>query len=184
MKSVLISIRPQWCELIASGRKTIEVRKTRPKLDPPFKCYVYCTRAKEHFVHGGVVESLDDLYRMPSGEIKYGYSGELMCCHEPYGKDNFLNKKVIGEFVCDNITTFNSYEIACGISETAFEELPRAACLSRQELLRYCGDKLVHAWHISDLVIYDKPKELPFKKKAAPQSWCYVEVLPKDVYPA
>lgn len=33
MKSVLISIQPKWCELIASGKKTVEVRKTRPKLE-------------------------------------------------------------------------------------------------------------------------------------------------------
>ena len=33
MQSVLISIRPQWCEMICNGKKTIEVRKTRPKLD-------------------------------------------------------------------------------------------------------------------------------------------------------
>lgn len=24
-----------------SGQKTIEVRKTRPKMNPPFKCYIY-----------------------------------------------------------------------------------------------------------------------------------------------
>ena len=41
-KAVLISIRPKWCEKIASGEKTIEVRKTRPKLQTPFKCYIYC----------------------------------------------------------------------------------------------------------------------------------------------
>ena len=41
---VLISIRPQWCELIANGKKTIEVRKSRPKLETPFKCYIYETK--------------------------------------------------------------------------------------------------------------------------------------------
>ena len=46
MKSVLISISPKWCELIASGKKTIEVRKTRPKISMPFKCYIYCTGIK------------------------------------------------------------------------------------------------------------------------------------------
>lgn len=44
MKSVLISIQPKWCELIASGKKTVEVRKTRPKLETPFKCYIYQTK--------------------------------------------------------------------------------------------------------------------------------------------
>lgn len=40
-KAVLISIRPEWCQKIMEGRKTIEVRKTRPKMNPPFKCYIY-----------------------------------------------------------------------------------------------------------------------------------------------
>ena len=43
-KAVMLSIRPKWVEKIASGEKTIEVRKTRPKLETPFKCYIYCTR--------------------------------------------------------------------------------------------------------------------------------------------
>lgn len=42
-KAVMLSIRPKWCEKIVNGEKTIEVRKTRPKLDTPFKCYIYCT---------------------------------------------------------------------------------------------------------------------------------------------
>lgn len=48
-KAVMISIQPKWCELIASGKKTIEVRKTKPKLKTPFKCYIYETRAKDHY---------------------------------------------------------------------------------------------------------------------------------------
>lgn len=46
MKAVLISIQPKWCELIASGEKTIEVRKTSPKMETPFKVYVYMTKHK------------------------------------------------------------------------------------------------------------------------------------------
>ena len=49
-KAVMISIRPKWCEKIASGEKTIEVRKTRPKLETPFKCYIYCTQARERLI--------------------------------------------------------------------------------------------------------------------------------------
>lgn len=43
MKKVLISIRPEWCELIGRGQKTIELRKTKPKIDTPFKCYAVMT---------------------------------------------------------------------------------------------------------------------------------------------
>lgn len=46
-KAVLISIRPEWVEKIARGEKTVEVRKTRPKLDTPFKCYIYCTQGND-----------------------------------------------------------------------------------------------------------------------------------------
>ena len=45
-KAVMISIRPQWCEKIASGEKTIEARKTKPKLETPFKCYIYCDKGR------------------------------------------------------------------------------------------------------------------------------------------
>lgn len=44
-KAIMLSIRQKWCGKIASGEKTIEVRKTRPKLDTPFKCYIYCTQS-------------------------------------------------------------------------------------------------------------------------------------------
>ncbi len=153
MKSVLISIRPKCCELIANGKKTVEVRKTKPKLDTPFKVYFYCTKAKEFFTHGGIRESLDNLYRLPSGEIKYGYSGEMMCYDEDeYNENNFLNGKVIGEFVCDAIIR------NCEMANADIAE--QQGCIKRGELLKYAGDKEIYGWHISDLVIYDKPKEL------------------------
>ena len=43
MKAILISTPPEACEAIASGKKTIEVRKTRPKIEMPVKCYIYMT---------------------------------------------------------------------------------------------------------------------------------------------
>lgn len=58
MKAVLISIRPKWCEKIASGEKKIEVRKSRPKLQTPFKCYIYCTLPRyphEDFIKAGAM---------------------------------------------------------------------------------------------------------------------------------
>ena len=50
------------------------------------------------------------------------------------------------------------------------------SCLSPAEIFRYANGRRVYAWHISDLVIFDKPKELgEFGLEKAPQSWCYVE---------
>lgn len=73
MKSVLISIKPKYCELIVNGEKTIEVRKTRPKIETPFKCYIYMTQ----------------------GDLK-----DLGSYSEWIYKNRM---KVIGEFVCDGI---------------------------------------------------------------------------------
>lgn len=66
MIAVLISIRPKWCEKIISGEKTIEVRKTRPKMDTPFKCYIYCTKAEERLAF--ILKDGDENY----GEIYHG----------------------------------------------------------------------------------------------------------------
>jgi predicted transcriptional regulator len=76
-KAVMLSVRPEWCEKICSGEKTIEVRKTRPKLDTPFKCYIYRTKGfVPHIINGKWV-------KMEVGGT------------------------VIGEFTCDAITRVN-----------------------------------------------------------------------------
>lgn len=133
-KAILISIKPKWCALIASGKKTIEIRKTRPKIKAPFKVYVYCTKDKRnHFWTGK----------------RYSYVDESS--HNAFDKDG--NGKVIGEFICSEITTFPD--------DCSAGWLVKNSHVSTIELKRYAdsNDKL-YAWHISDLVIYDEPKEL------------------------
>lgn len=153
MKSVLISINPKWCELIANGKKTIEVRKTKPKIEGPFKCYIYCTKPSKKYqtVCGCMVLNNDELYRHPTQGIKRGDSIELMS-RDDYGKDNFLNGKVIGEFVCDTFITDKSH----GKNDL----FNAAACLSEKEAIEYCNGKDVYGWHISELKSYDEPREL------------------------
>ena len=170
MKAVLISIRPQWCDLIASGKKTIEVRKTKPKLDTPFKVYIYCTKDKRGWFD--------------------------------FGKKERLDGKVIGEFVCDTFVVDKTF------GHDGF--FNAAACMSDVETSAYCLNAEMYGWHISNLIIYDKPKDLceyykegtlnvsdweyqlydgsgdPSRRSYAsylftramrkpPQSWCYVE---------
>lgn len=137
MKSVLISIRPKWCELIASGKKTIEVRKTKPKLETPFKVYIYETQGKLRWCN----KCNDDNCCLP-------YPGAA--CFEGKGK-------VIGEFVCDDIS-INGVGYRLGVE--GYWSLKDGTCLSMPELMNYGRWKLLYGWHISDLKIYDKPKEL------------------------
>ena len=161
MKSVLISIQPKWCELIASGKKTVEVRKTCPKLETPFKVNIYCTQ--------GLFKDL-------------GVIG-----NEMYQK----RMKVIGEFVCDKIVEFEN-----SIYDEALRETVARSCVPMYDLLVYLGKQdYGFGWHISDLVIYDQPKELSefcsydarirvgenfypmptHEITRPPQSWCYVK---------
>ena len=68
-KAVLLSIQPRWCGLIVSGKKTIEVRKTRPKIETPFKCYIYQIKSKDKLLD--VMKDGDDNY----GTIYHGKPG-------------------------------------------------------------------------------------------------------------
>lgn len=189
MKKILISVRPKWCEKIChvigkeeAGKpiyeKRIEVRKSAPK-EVPFKAYIYETYDKKY----------DDIG---------------IC----WGKGKCFEhgcKKVIGEFICDKTERFT-------VGSLRSDDIEKLACLSYNEMINYfykpeeLDGKTVKqgfAWHISDLKIYDKPKELSefFKpcsqsknldcdwlrnhnvctcsdKKPItrpPQSWCYVE---------
>lgn len=137
MKSVLISIRPQWCEKIANGTKTIEVRKTRPKLETPFKCYIYCTKGR--------------------GDCLWRWDGIWYDTQFPNERPNRLDGKVIGEFVCDKIL-----DIFISCSDPNMKGLPFPCTgLTDREIMDYLGNgKAGYGWHISDLVIYDTPKVL------------------------
>lgn len=194
MKAVLISTQPKWCGEIATLKKKVEIRKSKPTGSAPFKCYIYCTKAKEHFsIGGGVYATSDTLYRLPTGEIKFGDSFELMGDWSgQYDESNFLNGKIIGEFICKKVEKFVANYQTAHLIQT--EQIAHSACIPMDELVEY-GYKSFHlyAWHISDLVIYDKPKELsdlyikrysngsfekiPVPVKRPPQSWCYVEEL-------
>ena len=146
-KAVLISIRPKWCEKIASGEKTIEVRKTRPKMETPFKCYIYCTKAEERLIC--ILKDGDENY----GEIYHGKpvfikTDEGSVC-DMWGK----RQKVIGEFVCEEIVEIDG-------ARRIQSDVARPTCLEPAELHKYLGVAVGYGWHISNLKIYDEPKEL------------------------
>ena len=180
-KAVLISIRPKWVEKIANGKKTIEVRKTKPKLDTPFKCYIYCTLPK--YPHEDFIAT-------------------------DYPRPQFYGGgKVVGEFTCDRIYKIDKDSTdflfkAGGLSvykQAAEEKCSLCVAMTDDELHGYLGHCQGYGWHISNLKIYDTPKDLskfsrPFENcidkvcdefgcascesghiKRPPQSWCYVK---------
>lgn len=189
-KAVLISIRPKWCELIASGKKTIEIRKTAPKIETPFKCYIYCTSNGRPLVYGDkpCADGWTEAYTQT-----YGYSREE--ADKIWG---VMNGKVIGEFVCDSIFPLSFYASDVSFFDTEPPLPVPGTCLTDKEIAEYLGNgKTGYGWHISNLRIYEKPKALsdyhscsfcdyrgvcpdgswcqPLKRP--PQSWCYVEAI-------
>ena len=133
MKSILQPIKPQYCELIVAGKKTIEVRKTRPKIETPFKVYIYETKDKKY-------ENIGFCY--PDKNIKF--------IHAP--------GKVIGEYVCDKIIKYSPLHSGEGYIIPYLQQA--LCCLSHKQLWKYGKGKILYGWYISDLVIYDKPREL------------------------
>lgn len=182
MKAVLISIQPYWVFLIiakAMGwnidqEKTVEVRKSRPKAESWNKvAKIYCSKDKKSFA------------KIPKE-------------YQPFMKQ--LLGKVIGEFVCDSIIQIGYNKNGYGLDDFVINGVIAKSCAPEKELYHYLQGKKPYLWHISNLIIYDKPKELsnfthacPDNVKACkmcrytidgmkckpitrpPQSWCYVE---------
>ena len=73
-------------------------------------------------------------------------------------KCHYGNGKIIGEFVCDEIKmSFVAYNEK---GYPSYWDILDGSCLEPNELVCYGEFKTLYGWHISDLVIYDNPKEL------------------------
>lgn len=154
MKAVMISIQPEWCAMIANFLKTIEVRKDFPKLETPFKCYIYCTKRPPYLVLGDVFRG--------NWETEYtttrGYSREE--ADRIWGT---LNGKVIGEFICDKISTYPYVEDDSDPGVWRYE-IPTSegerTGLKYDDFTAYGKGQTLYGWHIADLKIYGVYDEL------------------------
>lgn len=137
MKAVMLSLRPQWCEKIFNGSKSIEVRKSRPSLDMPFRVYVYQTKIK--FKVKNWQENFQSIVFTPNGGVEEG------------------NGKVIGSFVCDRIREI----IPLGLRGFKLgAEWLKEMCLSKEQLDEYGGLKTLYSWHITEPKLFDKPRDI------------------------
>ena len=143
MNSYMVSIRPEWVKKIVNGEKIIEVRKSAPK-ELPFKAYIYCTKDRKNLLPIERGKVLQKVNFWENTDAYYGFG------------------KVIGEFICDKVERFS-------VGSLRSDDIEKLACLSYNEMINYFYKpeeldgktaKQGFAWHISDLKIYDKPKEL------------------------
>lgn len=147
-RAVLISIQPKWTELILEGSKTIEVRKTRPSIDTPFKVYIYHTLPKS----GDWNERAGRVV----GEFTCDYIERYVRVGTTGSTNTYYRKVVPGTYLVTDIDY-------------------KAMCLTPDEFAEYGNGKIMYGWHIADLKIYDEPKGLSeFDVSRAFQSWGYV----------
>ena len=196
MKAIMISIQPQWVSKILNKEKLVEIRKTMPKCELPCKVYIYCTKPRKWWRYSSCGYTSDELLWKTKDKIKmcdgFEFYYEMQDCI-------VINGKVIAEFTLNKVDTLerdlndwlpkNRYDIS--------NELLKDINLNQEQLWNYGQGKTLYAWHIDDLKIYDKPKELSefgvgkakidcgygnyniYNKilKRPPQSYCYVEEL-------
>lgn len=165
-KAILMSIQPQHAVNILKGKKTLELRKTVPK---NFKgwVYIYCTKSKKQFRVGSLGFYEDVLYKLPNGQIKFGF---------PYGNEKkiILNGKVVARFWFDEYdeveitkitrTVTDRLTIRIKVVEKYNYELSdlmlNKLYLTEEEIINYGKGKDLYAWHIKDLEIFKDPMEL------------------------
>ena len=179
MKSALASLKPYYYYLVGEDIKKIEVRKSEPKADDwNRETYFYMSKDEKSFAK--IPKEYQDKYRKHFGKVGL-------------------------KFVCDRIDTF----MVCRNGAVRYRNCYdlEKSCLTYNEISNYVGKgKFGYAWYISDLKIYDKPKDLSeFRKcchgigkcsncldnvywggncdggaiEKAPQSWGYCKELEK-----
>lgn len=163
IKAILMSIQPKWLVKILNGEKTIDIRKTMPKCELPIDVYLYCTKDKKY-----------------ANLINRG---------------GFLTGMVVAKFTLNKVEIIRPIALGSFLKTSTLEhkEIIDKSCLTENEIRRYLTNMYGYAWHISNLVIFDKPMELsnfykdgghligngyteylpPERIAKAPQSWQY-----------
>ena len=169
MRAILISIKPKWAEKILNGEKTIEVRKSTALYKAIQKLidengyaefYVYCSKINRKDYH--LIESITDkgeteyevdYYIGSEGYLDYCFDGKVMFKFRCYNVEEILIK-LNGNYYTNTLSN---------------NKLLTKSCLSQNEIFEYTNAHVSkigcylfsgYAIHISDLEIFDKPKEL------------------------
>lgn len=185
MKSVLISTRPKLVEKICHKIGEDETGKA-----------IYEKRIEVRNTAPQEVPFKCYIYETKGQYVKFTHGA-----HTKYG---YGRGKVIGEFICNSVDKYH-YDYCDGVDiddDTILE-----TAIDREDINIYAKGKILYGWHISDLKIYNKPKELSEFRKPCdhfldcftcrrlvrneymscdnkitrpPQSWMYVEDLGEE----
>lgn len=184
MKSILMSIRPQWCEKIFNGSKTIEVRKSRPSIPTPFKVYVYETKGKTKYWS----QPMPIPYTEGRGKVIGSFVCDRVRLCIPFGlKGHLLSQEVYREMCLtkEQLDKYGGLKTLYGwhITEPKLFDKPKELCEFCVPCKEYDSDK-PHCWEC-DCYKYspndsgDAQEEClcggykPLRRP--PKSWYYVE---------
>lgn len=180
MKSILISIQPQWVEKILKGEKTIEIRKTIPKCMLPCKVYIYMTKKRNFFMANRKGEEIwfgdglrydkTEIVKYPKCDVQYWHllgkvvAEFILNKTEEYEFELWDNEtfESIGKVYYDEETREREVDVFASCEDIEKTEFVNSSQLSVKDLRKYLGTgfQTCYAWHIDDLKIYNKPKEL------------------------
>ena len=138
MKAVMISIQPKLVEKICHKIGEDETGKA-----------IYEKRIEVRKTAPQEVPFKCYIYETKGQYVKFTHGA-----HTKYG---YGRGKVIGEFICDKV-----YMSLVGYmkNEPCYWDILNGSCLTKDEIMNYGKWKTLYGWHISDLKIYDKLKEL------------------------
>lgn len=169
---ILASLKPYYYYLIGEKKKNIEVRKSALK-NLPQDIVFYMSKDEKSFAK--IPKKFQEKYRKHFGKVGIKVVCDKVekfyCASVPYQKENNLG---YGQFVDNGVYKVNGWHegviferndryIDTMLNNNDLKEM----CLSAQELFDYIGiGKHLYGWHISDLKIYDKPKELSEFRKS------------------
>ena len=193
MRAILISDHAKWCSLMMNGEKTIEIRKNKALANVTQKLieengyaefYVYCSKDSKNLLH----KNCADIYWVEDKDFqaknkKLGLQTQ-----------SILNGKVVFKFRCYNVEEILIKPNGNYYTNTlSNNKLLAQSCLSQKEIFEYTNahiSKIGGYWfsgyaiHISDLEIFDRPRELG-EFKVNKKYWCdkcpyqYGTCLPK-----
>lgn len=130
---VLASLKPYYYYLIGEKIKTLEIRKSDLK-NLPQDVLFYMSKDEKSFAK--IPKEFQEKYRKHFGKVGIEFICDKSICLDYYPQDYTGMPGKFSEMIC------------------------KESCLSYDEIMAYKKEKLAYGWHISNLKVYDKPREL------------------------
>lgn len=129
---ILASLKPYYYYLIGEKIKTLEIRKSDLK-NLPQDILFYMSKDKKSFAK--IPKKFQEKYRKHFGKVGI-------------------------EFICKDVILLEFQKFTLYDTYINLEKYLKEMCLSSRQVFEYGRGKTLYGWHISNLKVYDEPKEL------------------------